>query len=195
MALSRHREKAELFVARQTAADLNELARQMARRDERRAASQFFHGGEPAGPVRPLTPIELLARLAGRSRERRYRQDRIRSEFVMAAHEGLDRRKPTDQGRSAIKEKEKGKSRSGDLSPKTKSGRRPYRQMMAVPRRRTSPKDATPDDGSDSRAVAKVSSRVDLLALWRRVAAWITQLRRPTPPRPGYRRRNHRLLR
>jgi hypothetical protein len=184
-----------LFVARQTAGDLNELARQMARRDERRAASQFFHGGEPAGPVRPLTPIELLARLAGRSRERRHRHDRIRSEFVMAAQEELERRKPTDQGRSAIKENEKGKSRSGDLSPKTNSGRRPYRQMMAEPRRRTSPKDATPDDGSESRAVAKVFSRVDLLALWRRLAAWITQLRRPTPPRPRYRRRNHRLLR
>jgi hypothetical protein len=169
----------------------------MARRDERRAASQFFHGGEPAGPVRPLTPLDLLARLAGRSRERRHRHDRIRSEFVMAAHEELDRRKPTDQGRSAIKEKEKGKSRSGDLSPKTKSGRRPYRQMMADPRRRSSPKDAAPDDGSASRAVAKVSGRIDLLALWRRVAAWITSFYRPAPtrPRPGYRRRNHRLLR
>ena len=195
VALSRHREKAELFVARQTAGDLNDLARQMARRDERRAASQFFHGGEQGGPVRPLTPIELLARLAGRSRERRHRQDRIRSAFVKAAQEELERRKLTDQGRSAIKEKEKGKSRSGDLPPKTNSGRRPYRQMMAEPRRRTSPKDATPDDGSESRAVAQVSGRVDLLALWRRVAAWITQLRRPTPPRPGHRRRNYRLMR
>jgi hypothetical protein len=167
----------------------------MARRDERRAASQFFHGGEPAGPVRPLTPLELLARLAGRSRGRRHRQDRIRSEFVQAAQEELERRKPADQGRSAIKEKEKGKSRGGDLPPKMNRRSRLYRQMMGEPHRRTSPKDATPDDGSGSRAVAKVWGRVDLLALWRRVAAWITQLRRPTPPRPGYRRRNHRLLR
>src|SRR5260370_40323763 len=119
----------------------------MGRRDERRGASQFCHGGEPGGPVGLLTPLELLARLAGRSRERRHRQDRIRSEFVKTAQEELERRKPTDQGRSAIKEKEKGKSRSGDLSPKTKSGRRPYQQMMAEPRRRTSPKGATPDDG------------------------------------------------
>jgi Ti-type conjugative transfer relaxase TraA len=197
VALSRHREKAELFVARQTAGDLKELARQMARRDERRAASQFFHGGEPAGPVRPLTPIELLARLAGRSRERRHRHDRIRSEFVKTAQEELEHQKPVDQGRSAIKEKEKekGKSRGGDLPPKTNRKSRPYRQMMAEPHRRTSPKDAAPDDRSASRDVAKVFGRVDLLALWRRVAAWITQLRRPTPPRPGYRRRNHRLLR
>lgn len=102
----------------------------MARRNERRAASQFFHGGEPGGPVRPLTPIELLARLAGRSRERSHRHDRIRSEFVKTAQEELERRKPTDQGRSAIKEKEKEKSRSGDFSPKTKSRSRPYRRMM-----------------------------------------------------------------
>jgi len=199
VALSRHREKAELFVARQTAGDLNDLARQMARRDERRAASQFFHGGEPAGPVRPLTPLELLARLAGRSRERRHRQDRIRSAFVSTAQEELERRKPTDQGRSAIKEKEKqkGKSRSGDLPPKTKSRSRPYRQMMEEPRRRTSPKDATPDDGSDSRAVAKAYSRVDLLALWRRVAAWMTNFLRAAPRRPGNGRgrRPYRLLR
>jgi hypothetical protein len=114
---------------------------------------------------------------------------------VQAAREEFERRKPADQGRSAIKEKEKGKSRSGDLPPKTRGRSRPYRQIMAEPRRRTSPKNATPDDGSASRAVAKVFGRVDLLALWRRVAAWITQLRRPTPPRPGYRRRNHRLLR
>ncbi|HVH77497.1 MAG TPA: AAA family ATPase [Stellaceae bacterium] len=196
VALSRHREKAELFVARQTAGDLNELACQMARRDERRAASQFFHGGERGGgPVRPLTPLELLARLAGRSRERRHRHDRIRSEFVQAAREELERRKPADQGRSAIKEKEKSKSRGGDLPPKTNRRSRPYRQMMGEPRRRTPQRNAAPDDGSASRAVATVFGRVDLLALWRRVAAWITQLRRPTPPRPGYRRRNHRLLR
>jgi Ti-type conjugative transfer relaxase TraA len=140
VALSRHREKAELFVARQTAGDLNDLARQMARRDERRAASQFFHGGEPAGPVRPLTPLELLARIAGRSRERRHRQDRIRSVFVKTAQEELERHKPTDQGRSAIKEKEKGKSRGGDLPPKTKGGAAPigrsWRNRAAAHRRR-----------------------------------------------------------
>ena len=197
VALSRHRETADLFVARQTAGDLNELARQMARRDERRAASQFFHGGEPGGPVRPLTPIELLARLAGRSHERIHRQDRIRSEFVKVAQEELERRKPTDQGRSAIKEKEKGKSRSGALPPKTNRRSRPYRRMMEEPRRRASPSKAAPDDGSESRAVAKVFSRVDLLALWRRVAAWITSFCRPAPTRPGRgnNRHRYRLLR
>src|SRR6185312_3247425 len=41
VALTRHRDKAELFVATNTAADLQQLARQVARVDERRAASQF----------------------------------------------------------------------------------------------------------------------------------------------------------
>jgi hypothetical protein len=145
--------------------------------------------------VRPLTPIELLARLAGRSRERRHRHDRIKSAFVKAAREELERRKPADQGRSAIKEKEKGKSRSGDLPPKTNSRSRPYRRMMEEPRRRTSQRNAPPDDGAEPRTPAPESSRVDLLALWRRVAAWITQLWRPPPARPRHRRRNHRLTR
>jgi AAA domain len=46
VALTRHRDTAELFVARNTAADVKELARQMARVDERRAASHFYQTGE-----------------------------------------------------------------------------------------------------------------------------------------------------
>jgi Ti-type conjugative transfer relaxase TraA len=42
VALTRHREKTELFVARNTAPDTKQLARQMARVDERRAASNFY---------------------------------------------------------------------------------------------------------------------------------------------------------
>jgi hypothetical protein len=115
----------------------------------------------------------------------------------MAAHEELDRRKPTDQGRSAIKEKEKGKSRGGDLPPKTNSRSRPYRQMMAEPRRRTSQGNAVPDDGLESRGAGQDSRRVDLLALWRRVAAWITYFYRAAPTRPGRgkNRQAHRLRR
>jgi Ti-type conjugative transfer relaxase TraA len=62
VALTRHRDKAALFVATNTAADLKHLARQMARVDDRRAASHFRATGDRE-PVRPLTPRELAARL------------------------------------------------------------------------------------------------------------------------------------
>jgi len=64
VALTRHRDKAELYVARNTAADVTQLARQMARTDERRAASMFYQR-EPIGPVRPLTAGEVLAQFGG----------------------------------------------------------------------------------------------------------------------------------
>jgi ATP-dependent exoDNAse (exonuclease V) alpha subunit len=63
VALTRHRDKTDLFVARNTAKDLAELARQMARTDERRAASMFYPE-EKIEPVPILTPAELAARLA-----------------------------------------------------------------------------------------------------------------------------------
>jgi ATP-dependent exoDNAse (exonuclease V) alpha subunit len=50
VALTRHRDKAELFVATNTAPDVAALSRQMARVDERRAASQF-HLVDPPEPV------------------------------------------------------------------------------------------------------------------------------------------------
>src|SRR3984885_11166410 len=62
VALTRHRDKAELFVATNTARDVTELARQMARVDNRRAASQFYQLGQGTGPVRPLTAKELLTK-------------------------------------------------------------------------------------------------------------------------------------
>ncbi len=65
VALTRHRDKAELFVATNTARDTAQLARQMARVDDRRAASQF-HQQQEQGPIRPFNPKELQAHLAGR---------------------------------------------------------------------------------------------------------------------------------
>lgn len=60
VALTRHRDKAELFVARNTARDVRELARQMARVDDRRAASHFFNNGD-SGSMASATPQQLLA--------------------------------------------------------------------------------------------------------------------------------------
>ena len=130
--------------------------------------------------------MELLARLTGGGHERRYRRDRIRSAFVKAAQEELDRPGAKDQGQSAIKEKEK--SRSGDHPPKTRSRSRPYRQMMGEPRRQKFRSAAEQDEGSEEHVAARESRRIDLLALWRRVAAWMTQFCRPAPTRPGRRR-------
>lgn len=42
VALTRHHERTTVFVARETAADLRQLSEQMARVDDRRAASQFY---------------------------------------------------------------------------------------------------------------------------------------------------------
>jgi Ti-type conjugative transfer relaxase TraA len=77
VALTRHREKTEIFVATNTldtpqqgrgapdrAAHLRALARQMGRVDDRRAASMFYHQ-QDIGPVRPLTAKETLAKFGG----------------------------------------------------------------------------------------------------------------------------------
>ncbi len=63
VSLTRHREGVALFVARNTAKDLKQLARQMARSEEKRAASMFAPMQE-AAPTRLLTPAELLATIA-----------------------------------------------------------------------------------------------------------------------------------
>lgn len=191
VALSRHRETTALFVAREVASGVRQLARQMARLDERRAASQFFHAGEQPGPVRPMTPIDLLAWLTGGSHERRHRRDRIRGAFVSAAREEFGRDATKEQARDAIKEKERGKSRGDDRAPRPRPGSRSYRPMMNEPRRPKAKTATDQDEGATASIAAEDSRRLDLLALWRRVAAWLTSFYRPSPNRPG--RRHDRL--
>ena len=60
VALTRHRENVTLFVATETARDLGRLARQMARVDDCRAASQFHTQENP----QPGAPVDLAARRA-----------------------------------------------------------------------------------------------------------------------------------
>lgn len=73
VAMTRHRDKAALFVARNTAKDVKQLARQMGRTDDRRAASMFQLAERQAQDEqqqhaaeipRLLPPAELLAQLA-----------------------------------------------------------------------------------------------------------------------------------
>jgi ATP-dependent exoDNAse (exonuclease V) alpha subunit len=75
VALTRHRDKAELYVARNTAKDVKELARQMARVDDRRAAS-MFHPDREIAPVAILTPAELSAKFAPVARREREAEER-----------------------------------------------------------------------------------------------------------------------
>jgi ATP-dependent exoDNAse (exonuclease V) alpha subunit len=63
VALTRHRENVTLFVATETARDLGQLARQMARIDETRSASQFHVSDEPP-PQQPERLTERRERVA-----------------------------------------------------------------------------------------------------------------------------------
>jgi hypothetical protein len=60
VALTRHRDSAALFVARDTAENVTQLSRQMARVDDRRAASHFHQQGTPF-QIEPLPAHELPA--------------------------------------------------------------------------------------------------------------------------------------
>src|ERR1700744_302623 len=60
VALTRHRDKTEIFVAKNTAEDIRHLSRQMGRIDDRRAASHFRQLGEPV-PQQPLDLRETRA--------------------------------------------------------------------------------------------------------------------------------------
>jgi len=60
--MTRHREKAALFVAKNTARNLDQLAQQMARVDAgKRFAATSFHQLDPIGPVRPMNAAEIMA--------------------------------------------------------------------------------------------------------------------------------------
>jgi hypothetical protein len=73
VALTRHREHTTVFVARETAANLDQLARQMARVDDRRAASQFHHEADRVNE-RPEPRSEFRER-AQQATERQNTQD------------------------------------------------------------------------------------------------------------------------
>jgi Ti-type conjugative transfer relaxase TraA len=88
VALTRHRDSADMFVARNTAKDVTQLARQMGRTDDRRAASQFYHR-QDIGPAKALRPDQILARLGGGERLQREEQR------AQAAPEAVETRRAT----------------------------------------------------------------------------------------------------
>lgn len=155
VALSRHRQKTELFVAREVAQDVSQLARQMGRVEERRAASEFFTGGEPPGPVRPISPAELLARLAEYAPEWRMRGPLRRTPVV---REIVQRRA----------------WRAEQIRPETRTAK-------ASPSRPPS----TPDAGASLHPATPppASNRTALRTAWKMLAAWLAR-RMFTPSRP-----------
>jgi Ti-type conjugative transfer relaxase TraA len=92
VALTRHSHRTQMFVARDTAADIKELASQMARIDDRRAASHFQEAdrhlkrGRDRQPLRNIDSdrfrsdleyrSEVMARERGKLRQERERQQR-----------------------------------------------------------------------------------------------------------------------
>jgi Ti-type conjugative transfer relaxase TraA len=81
VALTRHRENVTLFVATETASDLGRLARQMARVDDCRAASQFHAQENPE----PGAPVDLVARRAQVEEAADRRRDAERDTLTKAA--------------------------------------------------------------------------------------------------------------
>lgn len=73
VALTRHREDVKLFVATETAGNLGQLARQMARVDDTRSASQFHVSDQP-GPAKPINKAERRQRAEEAAARRRQGQ-------------------------------------------------------------------------------------------------------------------------
>ena len=67
VALTRHRQKTALFVSRTLAGDVTQLARQMARREERRAASMFHPAKADPGPEPIVVPDDFPGSFDDRS--------------------------------------------------------------------------------------------------------------------------------
>jgi hypothetical protein len=90
VALTRHRENVALFVARETAPDLDQLAKQMARADDRRAASQF-HREDGRGKERPTperaAPERITTGQEGREAERQARRAKLEQALQRSASE------------------------------------------------------------------------------------------------------------
>ena len=132
VALTRHRDKAELFASYDVAEDLKQLARQMARVDDRRAASAFYENGiapaaEPtvAAPAAPAgdqsmskyQPLEEAARQAPQVAARASENRRLEE----LAKENAD--KLVEQAETMGQQKKARLALEADLKRQAKEGR------------------------------------------------------------------------
>jgi ATP-dependent exoDNAse (exonuclease V) alpha subunit len=136
VALTRHRDKAELFVARNSAPDLKELARQMARVDDRRAASRFHQSDERAAR-RPLTPRELAARFSDPAMQRRHERQEVAQRQQA---ESDARQQPAIESAARAERERKGEpSRPGEIG--TAAERRLARLLNSLEQEDTNKRD------------------------------------------------------
>jgi ATP-dependent exoDNAse (exonuclease V) alpha subunit len=95
VALTRHREKTEIFVARNTAPNAKQLARQMARVDNRRAASNFFPAPkcwEPKPAASRIAAVKPTSQDEGKQQEQQpERKTEQREETILPPSYGLGR--------------------------------------------------------------------------------------------------------
>jgi Ti-type conjugative transfer relaxase TraA len=121
VALTRHRDKAELFVARNTARDVRQLARQMARADDRRAASHFYRVGadgesHPDVEQRDRVPQSVRVDEEARSKARadRHMDWTNRGGMVAQQRSALDWAKEAHKEKSARTEQTDRKQETSD---------------------------------------------------------------------------------
>jgi Ti-type conjugative transfer relaxase TraA len=109
VALTRHRQDVTLFVATETAQNLGQLARQMARVDDCRAASQF-HAQENPEPGAPVDLAERRARVEDAAIRRRQTQ----------AGEGAARGQEDEELREAREAVAEARRRDGSLHERSR---------------------------------------------------------------------------
>jgi Ti-type conjugative transfer relaxase TraA len=122
VALTRHRDKAELFVARNTARDVRQLARQMARVDDRRAASHFYRvgadaEGHPEVEPRDRVPESVRVDEEARSKARADHQMdwTTRGGMVEQQRSAMDWSREAQKGKSARTEQTDRKHEMSDV--------------------------------------------------------------------------------
>ena len=123
VAMTRHTETAELFVAREIAADLPELTRQVSRLDERRAASHFIEPQE-IGNEQPLTPAEVREWYVNSDRETAENAQQVKE-----ADRPGDTARSSDSNRADAEEQTDAKGEVSDASLSKEEKRERQREV------------------------------------------------------------------
>lgn len=100
VALTRHSDNVSLFVAKDTARDLRQLARQMARQDDTRAASQLIPDRD-TGPAAPISLGRLRATLATKQQPQEAQPMEAAADQQQPPHEQRGQSQPAAQPEGA----------------------------------------------------------------------------------------------